>query len=334
MISKLHLRFLLSLALLASPTVAFAQLDKPAVDYRSLLNMRFDEATGAFQLDTLSIVFPPPGQDQAMLTISRVSGEELLTVPLRMDAYAKFPVFGRCVPESKPASITLGQAGDFLLAIKIGEKVITRFPFSLFAEPSLDPYAPPKRYLREGPWRDFAYFSLPLNKLTAPIRFNWWMSPRELPLGMTNPAISIRLMDNYKDIARSRGSLRLQKFDWQFFTSDLISTKGRTPQQLTLRDLGARDGVYLLIVEADGRPVKSYRLEVKDGRLQHGEQSRIDFEPHIDFITPRFIESSADSGADAFVSDAYWVRRTAVRRSFRAAGLETSNKTSRVSEKD
>ena len=68
--------------------------------------------------------------------------------------------------------------------------------------------------------------------------------------------------------------------------------------------------------KATGKPIKSFRLETKNGRLQRAEQSRIDFEPHADFISPRFIESRGQSGADYLVTDAYWVRRSGFSRSF------------------
>lgn len=314
-LKSLGVLILLTAALSASSS-AFAQAGKPAIEYKSLLNMGFAGENGDFQLDALHIIFPPTGYEQAMLTISKTSGEEVASLPLRLDSYLNFPVFGRFVPESKPMSIKLRQAGDFVLTIKLGAEVITRFPFSLVAEPDEDPYSPPKRFLREGPWRDFGYISLPMNNAQAAIRFNWWMSVRELPRGMTNPAITIHLMDNYKEMAVSRGEIRLKNLDWRFFSSELVKTKKPGTEQMTMRELVKRDGVYLLIVKANGTPIKSFRLETKNGRLQRAEQSRIDFEPHTDFISPRFIESRGQSGADYLVTDAYWVRRSGFRRSF------------------
>src|SRR5262249_42285038 len=102
---------------------------------------------------------------------------------------------------------------------------------------------------------------------------------------------------------------------------------------LTMNELAARDASYLLIIEANNTPIKSYRLEARNGRLQRADQSRIDFEPHADFISPRFIETSdSGSSSEAAVTDAYWLRRSGVRRSF--APLANREQNQQISKKD
>ena len=321
LLKSFRLFCLFSVVVLAGVTVS-AQTTRPAVEYRSLLNMTFVETDGDFDVDGLHVIFPPPGYEQAMLTISTASGQEMATIPLRLDSYLNFPVFGRFVPESKAATIQLRRSGDYVLSVSLAGEVITRFPFSIYAEPNSDPYAKPKRFLRDGPWRDFGYFSLPPNNSNAGLRFNWWMSLRELPPGSSDASISLHLFDEHKEIAKSRETLRLDSDDWQAFTTDLINLnpRARNNEQLTMTDLVARDATYLLIVEANGKPIKSYGVEVNNRRLQRVDQSRIDFEPHADFIAPRFIESRADRSGNLVVTDAIWVKRSGVRGSFPAAG--------------
>ena len=308
--------------LAALPSVTPGQLARPAAEYHSLLNMRFSEGNGEFLIEGLQIVFPPGGDERAMLTVSRSSGEELVRLPLRFESRSNSPLFSELVPNDEPGEIKLGESGDFVLTIKVADRVITRFPFSLKVEPDRDPYDPPKRFLREGPWRDLAYFSVPIGNPSASLDFNWWMSLRELPIGMTHPLIAIHplvaihLMKGYREIASSRDRVALNGEDWQFFTSDLIQTTKSGPQRLTLGELAKRDGDYMLIVEANGTPIKSYPVEVKRGRLQRAEQSRLDFEPHADFISPRLIETSAKPDSHYLMRDVYWVRRSAVTGTF------------------
>jgi len=163
------------------------------------------------------------------------------------------------------------------------------------------------------------------------------MSLRELPSELSNPEISLRLFENHKEIARSGERLTLDSVDWQFFASDLINinTRSRNNQQLTLRDLVARDATYLLIVEADGKPIKSYSLEVNNRRLQRVEQSRFDYEPHADFIAPRFVETNGETEASALVTDAIWVRRSGVRGWFppTPSHIASTESTSHLSQK-
>lgn len=308
----------LLVTLLVAVPVSFAQPARPAVEYRSLLNVAFTEADGELLIGGLHIVFPPPGYEQAQLTVSTATGEEIASVPLRLDSYLSFPVFGRFVPETNPTAIKLTKPGDYVLTVKIVDETITRFPLTIGAEPTENPYDPPKRFWREGPWRDFGYLSLPVSNSAGNLRFNWWMSLRELPIGMTNPSITIHLLETFKEVGASREALRLETRDWKFFSAELAKTKSKKSgtEQLTMRDLVARDRVYLLIVKADGIPIKSFRLETKSGRLLRLEQCSIDFEPRAEFIAPRFIESPGESRSPFLVTDAYWVRRSGERRSF------------------
>lgn len=301
------------LAVTASLTVA--QSLRPAAEYRSLLNMRFSETNGEFVVEDLQIVFPPKGDEPVTLTVNRASGEEVLRVPLHFEPNASFPLFGRLVPSPESGAIRLGQSGDFVLTITVAERLVTRLPFTLKGEADGDPYDPPKKFVREGPWRDLAYFSIPSDERGGKIEFNWWMSRRELPKGMTNPRVSIHLMRDSREIAASRDLGPIDDLDWQFFKSALVQNKKSSPALLTLEDLVKRDGDYLLIVEASGVPIKSFRLQVKYGRLQRLDQNRLDFEPHADFISPRLIETSAGS-PQQLMQDIYWVRRSAVIANF------------------
>lgn len=309
-------RFLISrlavpVLIAASASLTLAQSLRPAAEYRSLLNMRFSEANGEFVVEDLQIVFPPKGDEAVTLTVNRASGEEVLRVPLRFESNPSFPLFGRLVPSAESGSIKLGQPGDFVLAITVAERLITRLPFTLTAEPDGDPFNPPRKFMREGPWRDLAYFSMPSDDRGGKIEFNWWMSLRELPLGMKNPRVSLHLTRDSREIAASRDLGTIDNPDWQFFKSELVQNKKAGPALLTLEDLVKRDGQYLLIVEASGVPIKSFRMEVKYGRLQRLDQSRLDFEPHADFISPRLVDTSATS-PHQLMQDIYWVRRSAV----------------------
>ena len=299
--------------LAASPAVTLGQLARPAAEYHSLLNMRFSE-TGALSVKGLQLVFPPQGGEPMMLTVSRSSGEELFRLPLRLGSYSSSPVFGNLEPIDELWEINLRQAGDFVLTVKIADRAITRLPFTVRDERE-GPYEMPKRFLREGPWRDLAYFSVRTDDPGANIDFNWWMSLRELPIGVTNPLVTIRLMLGGQEIASSSDRVALDSIDWQFFTLELKQTRRSGTRYLTLGEFAKRDGDYLLIVEADGKPIKSYRVEVEGGRLRRADESRLDFEPHVDFISPRFIDTTAKADAQS-MRDLYWVRRSAVTRTF------------------
>ena len=286
-------------------------MSKPAAQYQSLLNMRFNESDGAFLVEGLQVVFPPEGDQRATLSINRASGEEVFSLPLRVESYQGFPAFGKLVPDDEPGGLRVGQEGDFVLTIRVGQYVITRLPFTLKGKQNSDPYDPPKKFIREGPWRDLAYLSVPAGGPGGHVDFNWWMSLRELPAGMNNPLVKVRLMQSSREIASSSGTVVLNNTDWQFFTLDLMQARTAGVQNLTMGALTWRDGDYLVVIEANGRPIKSYRLTIKGGQLQRPDQSRMDFEPHADFISPRLIDTSAGSDSHYLMRDVYWVKRGA-----------------------
>lgn len=272
--------------------------------------MRFTGASGEFVVDNLQLVFPVHGNEPTTLTVSKSSGEELFTVPLRFESSLSSPLFGNLVPSTDQGSIKLGQPGSFIFTIKIADRVITRVPFTLKGEPEKDPFDPPKTFFRDGPWRDLAYFSVLTDNQNPNIDFNWWMSVRELPTGMTNPEISVHLILGQREIARSFDRMTLNSVDWQPAKSQLMQTLKSGRQPLTLRDLTKRDGEYLLTVKGNGTPIKSFHIEVINGRLQRPETSRLDFEPHDDFMSPRFIDTSAWGSSHFLMRDIYWVRRS------------------------
>src|ERR1700752_1013655 len=126
------LKVLLVTCVLAVP-IAVAQPARPAVEYRSLLNVAFSETDGELLIGDLNIVFPPSGYEQAQLTVSTAEGEQVASVPLRFDSYLRFPVFGKLVPEANPTAIRLAKPGDYVLTVKIANATITTFPITIGA---------------------------------------------------------------------------------------------------------------------------------------------------------------------------------------------------------
>ena len=68
----------------AIPAVA-GQSNAPAVEYQSLLNLRYYEADGGFLVDELQLVFSPPGNQKLAFVISNKTGGEIARVPLRVE---------------------------------------------------------------------------------------------------------------------------------------------------------------------------------------------------------------------------------------------------------
>jgi hypothetical protein len=303
-------RLTLLLWVLAFPAIAAAQANKPAIEYQSLLNMRYYEPNGGFLVDNLQLVFPSQDIQKLSFVIMRKSAEEVARVPLRTERLRSFDAFRLARPDGVPGVVRLEQAGDFVMTLMVGDRAITSLPFSLKEDKSSDPYNPKKTYVREGPWRDMAYFSSPIDKPDVPMKFNFWMSLRELPAGVKRPMVTVHLLLGGQEIATTRSPVVPDYYDWQFFKVELVQSKGvGAVQWLTFASLTKRDGELTVVVKANGQPVKSYRAQVRGGQPVRLMRNQMEVEPHTDFIATRLIDLSRDGGCDYCMLDLFWVTK-------------------------
>jgi hypothetical protein len=290
----------------------FAQNYKPAAELETLLNMRFYENNGGFLVENIQIVFPPQGVQRGEFVISRAGGEEVVSVPLRMEPFGNFPAFANLKPAGHTGSIKVGQSGDFVMAVKLGGEVITQMPFSLKEERNNDPYNPQTRFVREGLWRDHAFISAPVADPSGHIFFHFWISLRELPAGISSPRLNVHLMHGTQEVGVTRSPIVPSYIDWSFFSKDLVTPAGLapgSPHYLTMADL-KKDGEYAIVLKANGQPVKSYKFQIKGGQVQRPDQSRIDYEPHVNFLSPRYIDTTSGTGSRYAMHDMYWVKKS------------------------
>ena len=198
--------------------------------------------------------------------------------PLRLEPLEKFPAFGVFRPApGNPGNVRVAQSGDFVMAVKLGNETITTLPFSLKQEVSSDPFNPSKKFVRDGSWRDLAFFSVITDDASAMLHFNFWLSTRELPPGLNRPKVTLHLLANGKEIAASRAPVVPDTLDWYFYERKELIVEA-TPKQrwLALSDLTKQDGEIVMIVKANGQPIKSYKTRVVGGRLQTLERNRLD----------------------------------------------------------
>lgn len=304
--------FILASFLLFTTNAVLAQNYRPAIEHESLLSMRFYEATGSFLVEGLEVVFPPAGNEPATFEITKPGGEVVASVPLRLEPIEGFPAFAVYRPAvGNPGNVKVAQTGDFVMSVKIGNVAITKVPFSLKEEVSGDPFKPGKSYVREGPWRDLAFAATITDDPNAFLQFNWWMSTRELPAGMTRPKVTVHVLHNGKEIAASRGPVVPDTLDWYFYERhELYMPTLPKNKWLTLADLTKLSGEIAFVVKANGQPVKTYKTQVSGGQLRGLEQSRLGYEPHASFISPRYVDLADRSRSSFTMRDMFWLKRT------------------------
>src|SRR5437762_5649718 len=144
------------LLLLLLGTIAIGQTYKPAIEYQSLMNLRYYENNGGFLIEDLQLVFPPANVGNAKLVVTDSSGSVVDSVPLRYERM-EFPAFGRFRPASgNPGNVRVGRSGSFIMSVVVDGQTITALPFSLREQTSSDPFNPGKKFVRDGPFGELA----------------------------------------------------------------------------------------------------------------------------------------------------------------------------------
>lgn len=309
------MRRLVQAVCLAAFTLAFVQSEagaqqyKPAIEYQSFMQLRFYENQGGFLVEGLEVVFPPPGLKNATFVISKAGGGVVTSVPLRLESpLASYTVFGMFLPDGVAGLAPIGEPGDYVLSVQIDGQPITNLPFSMKRETGTDPFNPTTTFVREGPWRDLAYFSNRPEEPDSHLEFSWWTSLRELPPGTKNPMVTLHLLQGGQEIAATRSPVVPTQTDWQFLYQEFVLPA--TPVRwMTLADLTKRDGEYTVVAKVNGKPFKSYKAEVRGGQLQRHPRNSLNTEPHTDFISPRLVDTSARTTSRYAMRDTYWVRK-------------------------
>ncbi|MET0650763.1 MAG: hypothetical protein ABW208_29490 [Pyrinomonadaceae bacterium] len=294
----------------AGPATA-QQTYQPAVEYQSFMQLRFYEDQGNFLVEDLEVVFPPAGSRKATFVITRASGAAVASVPLRLESpLATYTMFGMYKPDGVAGSANIGEPGDYVLSVQIDGQPITTLPFSMKRESSNDPFNPRTTFVREGPWRDLAYFSSRTDDPASHLEFNWWTSLRELPAGTPRGAlVTTHIMHGGQEIAATRSPVVITQTDWQFFYQEFHFPAEKQVRWMTLADLTKRDGEYTVVAKVNGKPFKTYRAEVRGGQLQRHPRNSLDTQPHTNFISPRLVDTSSRSTSSYTMRDTYWVKK-------------------------
>ena len=286
------------------------QAYKPAVEFQSFMQLRFYENQGGFLVEDLEVVFPPAGSRKATFMITRAGGAAVASVPLRVETpLASYTAFGMFKPDAVSGLAPIGEPGDYVLSVQIDGQPITTLPFTMKRESNNDPFNPRTTFVREGPWRDLAYFSDRPEVPDSHLEFNWWTSLRELPPGTKNPMVTLHLMRGAQEIAETRSPVVITQTDWQFFYQEFHFPTEKQVRWMTLADLTKTDGEYTVVAKVNGKPFKSYRAEVRGGQLQRHPRNSLDTQPHTDFISPRLVDISSRTTSSYAMRDTYWVKK-------------------------
>jgi len=274
------------------------------------MELRFYENQGNFLVENLEVVFPPAGNKKASFVVTRANGDVVTTVPLRLETpLASYSMFGMYLPDGGPGSVNVGEPGDYVFSVHVDGQPITTLPFSMKREAGNDPFNPTNTFVREGPWRDLAHFSVRSDQPDSHLEFSWWSSLRELPAGTKRALVTLHIMHGGQEIAATRSPVVLTQTDWQFLRQEFHFPAEKQVRWMTLADITKRDGEYTVVAKVNGTPFKSYRAEVKGGQLQRHPRNAMDTQPRTAFISPRQVDTTSRSTSSYTMRDLYWVTK-------------------------
>ena len=281
---------------------------KPAIEFSSMLDMRFYEDNAGFMVDKLQLVFPPADLNQVDFFIVDENNTIVASSKLRVEKWEDFPAFDglRAVG---PGFVGLTKPGTYTMAFKAGDQFLTTYPFTLNLFEGGDAMNPIKKWYLDGYWPNVAYFSRPTGDTDAPLMFTWWTSQRDVPGGKKGAKCTVHLMQGDREIANGGSAVIISSNTWQSFTRDLHQPKDAGGKYFTLDMLTPQDGDYTMVVKMDGNPVKSYKVNVEGGQIEPLKFSVLGYEPSHSFVSPRRIDTSSRSGSSYKMLDLWWVLR-------------------------
>lgn len=270
---------------------AMAQGYAPAIDYTSLLNMKFFE-NGNVRLDDANLVFAPPGGVEAQVEILKADGTSVAKQEYFPEYAFAAKAFGRLRIKG-PSDVQLSQSGNYLLQFHVAGKPSTRFPFSMKALPNKDPFDTAQKFQFAGPWRSLAYiWERPFKNTTIP-DIVFWVGGADLPAGKTRDMTVAKLYQNGKLVGYSKkvqGNIAaggyLESTHTFFAPHDARQAHAAPPIS---RSQFMVNGNHVIRIErqSDGALLRTFPFTVQSGQIKQLPRTVLGYSPIQNFIPPR-----------------------------------------------
>ncbi|MCA9279777.1 MAG: hypothetical protein H6815_09345 [Phycisphaeraceae bacterium] len=292
---------------------------EPAFTYQSMMNIYFDDESGLISIRDIDLAFAPEGEINAGVALVDSTNTVIASHTFYPDPRWREGVFAR-LSEVGPADFTLTEPGTYSLVYLIDGKPVSRLPFGLEqTSEGDDPFNPVKTYRFYGMWGVYGYLTMNTWKDAPFPELNLWLGGRDLAEGETKDMFVATLKHGDDVIAHSKETLGF--FSQGHYKPTKISlfhphTRREIPnaEPFMLSDWTRADGEYRLEITrtSDGALIRSFVINVKDGKVQNLPSTALTMEPHIDYITPRVTIKGANMYG--FV-EAIWVKSEPAKKS-------------------
>jgi hypothetical protein len=295
---------------LLTQTTANAQ-PKPAFVYESMLDTFFHPESGTIRFDAYDLAFAPEPPLGAEVVITDEAGTILTRFPFRPDYRFTQGVFARAQVQG-PAEFTLTKPGVYNIIFLIDGQPASRLPVVL-EETSTgdDPFNPSKSYRFFGLWHVFAHLTMKNAKEKPYPVLTFWVGSRDLKPGTDKDTLTITLKRDGEPVAHSlRNKGHIASGHYKRTEHTLYHPHEERESHLAeifMLEDWTKDGAYELIVTrtSDNTTIRNFLYTAKDGNIEHLPDTKLGFEPHIDYVVPRVVTKNVNLYG---FSEAIWLR--------------------------
>lgn len=270
---------------------AFAQTYEPAVDYTSLLNMKF-HGNGSVRFGDANLAFAPADTVNASVKVVDAAGNVVGKYDYFPDYVYTVTSFGR-IRVKGLGEVQMQKSGKYFIEYTVSGKASTRFPFSVTVKGSGDAFHPNKKFSFEGSWRSLGYIWMRQYKNTALPDVVFWTGRADLRPGTTNDKSIAKLFRNGKMIAHSKRSAGYitdehYKESSHAFLAPHEARKEAVAAPFT-KEKFLVDGNYNIRIErqSDNALLRNFAFTVANGQVKQLPNSVLGYQPNSDFLVPR-----------------------------------------------
>ncbi|MCC5787964.1 MAG: hypothetical protein JJU33_14825 [Phycisphaerales bacterium] len=267
---------------------------KPAFLLDSMLDqIYFDDESGLIRFSDMNLAFAP--EDGLNASVVVVNAEN--TVVQRFEFFPDYRlhdgVFATAMVRG-PAEVTLTEPGVYNIVCLVDGEMATRLPVVLEqVSEGDDPFDPVKKYEFFGLWRTYGYLTIDENDAGKFPKLSFWAGGRDLAEGEQSDRFRVVLKRDGEVVAHSRHTQgHIAKGHYKRVEITIhkpheerdVTNAPRSP----LSDW-TQDGEYELLVtrNSDGRLIRRFRFTAKDGEIEELPNTKLGYEPRIDYIVPR-----------------------------------------------
>ena len=285
-----------------------ARANAPAVEWESAMDTFFHADNGTVRLGDYVIAFAPDGEIKGEVAVLGPDRKVRARFPFLAEPRVRSDVFAR-VGVQGPAEVQLTEPGIYNLIFVVAGKPVTSLPFVLKAGPAGDAFKPARTFVFDGPWRNWAHLTMRDFKGQQVPQLSFWVGGPDLPKDAKKDMFQATLYRDGKPVANTRKTQgNIAPGHYKRATIDLFhphADKEPNPKPFVLGDWLV-DGPHELRVtrQSDGATLRSFTFTVADGKVTPHPRTALDFEPHVNHITPRV----AKKNVNVFeMTEAIWI---------------------------